>query len=47
MDIYNLYKSKNSIEKLYEKWTKQGLSEEQKKVRLNLYLDEQKRKYNS
>ena len=46
MDIYKAIKHKNELEKLYENWTKQGLSDKEKRIRLNAYLDEMKRKYN-
>lgn len=46
MEIYEAIKQKNELEKLYEKWTKQGLSDKEKRIRLNAYLDEKKRKFN-
>lgn len=46
MDIYQAINQKNKLEKLYENWTKQGLSDKEKRIRINAYLDEQKRKYN-
>ncbi|MFS0815349.1 hypothetical protein ABC382_00075 [Lysinibacillus sp. 1P01SD] len=46
MDIYKVIKQKNELEKLYENWTKQGLSDKEKRIRLNVYLDEMKQKFN-
>ena len=45
MDMVHAYNSMKRLEKLHSQWEKQGLTDEQKKVRLNTYLDETKRKH--
>ncbi|MFY0519338.1 hypothetical protein ACOMCU_16145 [Lysinibacillus sp. UGB7] len=42
MDIYKAIKQKNELEKLCENWTKQGLSDKEKRIRINAYLNEKR-----
>lgn len=44
MDIYQAAHQATELQRLYDNWTKQGLSEQEKRNRLNAYLDEKKRK---
>lgn len=44
MVTHQAYFESEKIQKMYDEWTKKGLSEEKKKVLLFAYLDERKRK---
>lgn len=45
MSISKALKHKAKLEKLVDNWDKQGLTKEQKKTRISLYLTEAKRKH--
>lgn len=44
MDIIQATNQTIELQKLYDNWEKQGLTEEQVRIRINVYLDEKKRK---
>lgn len=45
MSISKALKHKAKLEEMVENWNKQGLTKEQKKVRIGIYLTEAKRKH--
>lgn len=46
MNILQAASQTIEIQRLYANWEKQGLSEQEKRNRLTMYLDEKKRKIN-
>lgn len=44
MDTFEAYCGSEKVQKMYDEWTKKGLSEGKKKVLLFAYLNERKRK---
>ena len=45
MDLVQAYNQTQKLQRLYARWEKQGLTEQQRKTRLNAFLDESKRKH--
>ena len=45
MSVHKALAHKSNLEKINDNMTKQGLSKEQKKIRISAYLNEAKRKH--